>query len=452
MPLKRATSGLLVLALSCAVSAAPASKVKIRGYITERPDAQTLKILSDVVHIGAGTQLAVQNASGKAITLDDLAPGLLIEAEGAWAGKHQFIAEKISVDAAQFDREIKESAYLDREPEDAAPIARGEPARLQADGELLLLDANTRRTWKEEVAPAKESERPRLVGRQVSYHGLRQADGRIAASRVELGVSAPADAYKMPHGIEIVAAKDAQTGIDILEFRRGKKVEGRLKLFPVRAVQEYVSHLGDSLLPPSADVTARAIEFRFFVVEDASINATALPDGTVLVHTGLLGAMENEAQLAFVLSHEISHVLQAHYWREVHETRTQRVLLTLGALAGAYFIGDLGLFLGQLGLEAVVNGYARRIENQADRLGLQNIIALGYDARQATRFAGIMVERYGNRSTSKIWSDHDAMLLRGSFLTVQIQRQYPQEKFKDAIVDTPAFKAMKQVMGPVKIM
>jgi len=450
MPLKRATSGLLVLALSCAVSAAPASKVKIRGYITERPDAQTLKILRDVVRFGAGTQLAVQNASGKAITLDDLAPGLLIEAEGAWAGKHQFIAEKISLDAAQFDRQIKEHAYLEREPEDAEPLVHGEPARLQADGELLVLDVNTRRTWKVEVAPVKENERPRLVGHQVSYQGVRQADGRIAASRVELGVPAPADAYKMPHGIEIVATKDAQTGIDILEFRKGKKVEGRQKLFPVRTVQEYVSHLGDSLLPPSADVTARAIEFRFFVVEDASINASALPDGTVLVHTGLLGAMENEAQLAFVLSHEIAHVLQAHYWRAVHETRAKRVLITLGALAGAYFIGDLGLFLGQLGLEAVVNGYERRIENQADRLGLQNIIERGYDPRQGPRFAEIMVERYGSRSTSKIWSDHDAMLLRGSFLTVQIQRQYPQEKFKDAIVDTPAFKTMKQAMGPVK--
>ncbi len=85
-------------------------------------------------------------------------------------------------------------------------------------------------------------------------------------------------------------------------------------------------------------------------------------------------------------------------------------------------------------------------------MGLQNIIDRGYDARQAPRFAEIIVERYGNRSTSKIWSDHDAMLLRGSFLTVQLQRQYPEEKFKDAIVDMPAFKAMKQAMGPVKIM
>ncbi len=102
----------------------------------------------------------------------------------------------------------------------------------------------------------------RVLGHQVSYHGVRQADGRIAASRVELGVPAPADAYKMPHGIEIVAAKDKQTGIDILEFRKGKKVEGRQKLFPVRAVQEYVSHLGDSLLPPSADVHQQARPLR----------------------------------------------------------------------------------------------------------------------------------------------------------------------------------------------
>ena len=103
------------------------------------------------------------------------------------------------------------------------------------------------------------------------------------------------------------------------------------------------------LLPPSSEVTARSLEFRFYVVEDSSINAAALPDGTVLVNTGLLGAVENESQLAFVLSHEIAHVLQAHHWREAKDTCTARVMLMIGAAASSYFIPDLGLFLGETG-------------------------------------------------------------------------------------------------------
>ena len=126
-------------------------------------------------------------------------------------------------------------------------------------------------------------------------------------------------------------------------------------------------------------------------------------------------------------------------------------MIMSGAVASSYFIRDLGLFLGQLGMEAVVNGYSRHIENQADRLGLQNVIDLGYDPRSAVRFFHIMVEKYG-RSSSAIWSNHDSNLMRGSFLTVQLGLQYPQGRFDHTVVDTEAFKKMKETMGPVKVM
>ena len=224
-----------------------------------------------------------------------------------------------------------------------------------------------------------------------------------------------------------------------------------MKLFDVQDVQDYVKDLGVRLLPPAADVTARALEFRFYVVEDPSINAAALPDGTVLVNTGLLGAVENESELAFVLSHEIAHVLQAHQWREEKDTRKSRVIIIIAGAAGGVFIGNLAEFLAGIAYGAVVNGYSRRIENQADRLGLQNIIDLGYDPRSAVTFFQTMVERYG-RSSSAIWSNHDSNLLRGSFLTVQLARQYPKGQFDHSVVDTDSFKNMKEAMGPVKIM
>ncbi len=63
-----------------------------------------------------------------------------------------------------------------------------------------------------------------------------------------------------------------------------------------------------------------------------------------------------------------------------------------------------------------------------------------------------MISRYGDRSTSALWSNHDSSVLRGSFLTVQLARQYPEEKFSKAVTDTDKFKAMKEAMGPVKVM
>ena len=71
----------------------------------------------------------------------------------------------------------------------------------------------------------------------------------------------------------------------------------------------------------------------------------------------------------------------------------------------------------------------RELENQADRLGLQNIIEHGYDPRVAPGFMKVIIEHYGSRSTSKIWSNHDSRLPRGSFVTVQLQEQYSEKHF-----------------------
>jgi hypothetical protein len=220
--------------------------------------------------------------------------------------------------------------------------------------------------------PAAET--PALAGYHVKYAGTRRKDGKIDAEMVELGPPAPPEAYKIPHDLEVVRGKDAQTAIDVLEFRSGKKVVGRRKLLAERSVQEYVSRLGDSLIPEGAKGTRRPIEFRFFVVEDPEINAASLPDGTLMINTGLLGAIENEAQLAFVLSHEMAHVLQVHYRREVEETRKSRIGLMIAGIAAGAFIGDSGLFMAQVGIASVVNGHQRELEDQADRLALQNVI------------------------------------------------------------------------------
>src|SRR6266566_3115658 len=398
---------LLALCLVLPRTSSAVTKMKLHGYITSRVDDQTVAILDDKLELTSASRIVGQDASGEhTMTMAELAPGMLIEAEGYWLDL-----------ATQTHREWN-----------AAKVAAPNSA-----------------------ASAVGSGDQKLAGYQVRYNGVRRSDGRIAADRIELGAPAPQDAYKMPHDLQVVRGKDPQTGTEVIEFRHGDKVQGRMKLFPVRSVQEYVSQLGDSLLPPGNRGTTRALEFRFFVVEDSSINAASLPDGTLLINTGLLGAVQDEAQLAFVLSHEIAHVLQVHYWREVHETRGQRVGLFIAGLAAGAFIGNLGVFLADLGMVSVVNGHQRELENQADRLGLQNIIEHGYDPREAPKFCKMIIDRYGDRSTSKLWSNHDSSLMRGSFLDVQLMRHYPDGRFDAAKRDTSGFRAMREAMGPVKI-
>jgi len=456
---RQLAAGLLA---ACVVLPPPASavtKMKLRGYITARLDDRTVAILDDKLELTVASRIAGQDAAGEhAMAMTDLGPGMLVEAEGQWLDRHRFFAEKLTVDLRDAERQIRGAAYLQEEPGETGKISAGEVAALKADGYWLDLTKQTRREWDtvkvSTSSGAGTDTRAReqsLAAYQVRYNGIRGSDGRIAAERIELGAPAPADAYKMPHDLQVVRGKDQQTGIDVIEFRHGNKVQGRMKLFPVRSVQEYVTTLGDSLLPPGNRGTTQALEFRFFVVEDASINAASLPDGTLLINTALLGAIQNEAQLAFVLSHEIAHVLQVHYWREVHETRGQRVGLTIAGVVAGAFVGDLGIFLAGMGVASVVNGHQRELENQADRLGLQNVIEHGYDPREAPKFCKLIIERYGDRSTSKLWSNHDSSLMRGSFLTVQLMRQYPEGHFEQAKRDSSAFRAMREAMGPVKI-
>lgn len=445
------------LVICCPLCLRAANKVKLRGYITARVDDRTILILDDKLEMTVATRVFGQDAAGEhPMTAAEIQPGMLVEAEGQWLDKHQFFPEKITIDLRESDKKIRGTAYLQEEPADASKIAKGEAGEIKLDGYWLEVSPATKRDWNAEKAPAPAAKTGNTNGQlaacHIKYTGVRRKDGKVDVDQVDLGPPAPADAYKNPHDLKIVRGKDPQTGIEILEFKQGKKVVGRLKMLAERSVQEYVSHLGDSLLPAGAQGTTRPIEFRFYVVEDPSINAASLPDGTLLINTGLLGAVENEAQLAFVLSHEIAHVLQVHYKREVDETRNARVGLTIAGIAAGAFIGNVGTFLAEVGIASVVNGHQRELENQADRLALQNVIEHGYDPREAANFSRIIINRYGDRTTSQLWSNHDNSVIRGSFLTIQLTRVYSDRDWSHAIRNTPAFQTMKEDLGPVKIM
>lgn len=459
--LRRAVACGLALVLCLAFSpitetAAAVTKLKLRGYITGRADASTLLILDDRIELTPASRVLSKDAAGEhPSNPEELSPGMLVEAEGQWLDKHRFFAEKLMVELREDDKKIHGSAYLQEEPMDSARIAAGESSELKLDGYWLDLDNATKRAWNpakagESLATKTSGQNAALAGYHVRYSGTRRKDGRIEAEELELGPPAPPDDYKMPHHLEVLRAQDPQTGIDVLEFRQGNKIHGRMKLLAERSVQEYVSHLGDSLIPEGANGARQPIEFRFFVVEDPEINAASLPDGTLLINTGLLGVLENEAQLAFVLSHEMAHVLQVHYRREIEETRGSRIGLTIAGVAAGVFIGNAGVFMAQIGIASVVNGHQRDLENQADRLGLQNVIEHGYDPREAPNLSRIIINRYGDRSTSKLWSNHESSVIRGSFLTVQLMREYPESHWDQAKKNTAAFQTMKDDLGPVK--
>ena len=150
-------------------------------------------------------------------------------------------------------------------------------------------------------------------------------------------------------------------------------------------ITEYVNEIGYRI---AAQANADgAHEFSFFVINDPSINAFALPGGFIGVHTGLLQATRNEDELAGVLAHEVAHVTQRHIARAIHAGRRQSILSTAimlgailaGAAGGGSEVIEGGIATAQgLAAQSQIN-FTRSNEHEADRIGISALAAAGFD-------------------------------------------------------------------------
>jgi len=123
--------------------------------------------------------------------------------------------------------------------------------------------------------------------------------------------------------------------------------------------------------------------YRFHVVDDATINAFALPGGYIYIYRGLLTHMNSEAELAAVLGHEIGHVTARHAVQRYTQAQGYR----LGAMVASIFL-PIPQAVGQLSdllATAVIQGYGRKDELQADELSIKYIPRAGYDVHATTR-------------------------------------------------------------------
>ena len=154
-------------------------------------------------------------------------------------------------------------------------------------------------------------------------------------------------------------------------------------------VIDYLNRLGNKLAAASPD---KQQKFNFFVVQDNSINAFAMPGGIVGVHTGLILATNSESELASVLSHEIGHVTQRHMARMLAKQKTDTfkhiasiALALLVARANPELANGALATASAAGVQRQLD-YTREHEREADRVGLSILDSAGFDARAMTAF------------------------------------------------------------------
>ncbi|HQR37989.1 MAG TPA: M48 family metallopeptidase [Blastocatellia bacterium] len=152
-------------------------------------------------------------------------------------------------------------------------------------------------------------------------------------------------------------------------------------------INAYLQNLGDRLVRSSRRPD---IQYRFYAIEDNSVNAFAIPGGYVYVHTGLLNMVQSEDELAGAMAHEIGHVVARHGLRNIK--KAQRVAMITGIIGIGTEIATNGSGAGRAAQQAatllgagILTRNSRDFEREADYLGLYDMTAAGYDPTAMVR-------------------------------------------------------------------
>lgn len=160
-------------------------------------------------------------------------------------------------------------------------------------------------------------------------------------------------------------------------------------------LSKYVNKIGQEVLARSDLQSPEALDeykntrFTFRVLNSPVVNAFALPGGYIYVTRGLLAYLENEAQLAVILGHEISHVAARHSSQKAFQESVGQIALIGGAIVGEQVLGISGqdiLNIGGTAAKLLFLRYSRDDEREADRLGVEYAAKAGYKTSEASRF------------------------------------------------------------------
>ena len=188
--------------------------------------------------------------------------------------------------------------------------------------------------------------------------------------------------------------------------RAATDAEKQLPLCNAPKVDAYLTQLGTRL---AQKLTTGGVQypFEFHCVNDKAINAFALPGGYVFINRGAIEASDNEAQLAAVMAHELSHVALRHGTNQATKVMLAETGLGIfGAVFGDTTGGALLATLGNFTAGGVLLRYSRTAESQADVMGTQVLYDTGYDPRAMAQFFEKLEAETKGKNPPEFFSDH----------------------------------------------
>lgn len=184
-------------------------------------------------------------------------------------------------------------------------------------------------------------------------------------------------------------------------------------------------------LAPAGYREAGGPSLRVVVLRDPRLNAAAMAHGVVLVNTSILARTDNEAQLASVLGHEITHITNRHQVREYRDLQNRQTAINVAAFLGTLALAAAAVDQSQRGhpetaqaivsvggpllaqglklsYTAMVSGYSRDMEREADENGQILMAKAGYDPREMGKFFRILLSESPDRGALEtfFWGNH----------------------------------------------
>lgn len=154
------------------------------------------------------------------------------------------------------------------------------------------------------------------------------------------------------------------------------EVRKQYKVYDNPALQAYVDRIGQEL---AARSHRPSLHYHFTVLDSPEINAFALPGGYVYITRGILAYLNSEAEMAAVLGHEIGHVTARHGVRQQSAAQAANIGISIASIFVPQLNSQLGHDLSNLFGGALLSGYGREHELEADRLGAQYLARTSYD-------------------------------------------------------------------------
>lgn len=190
-----------------------------------------------------------------------------------------------------------------------------------------------------------------------------------------------------------------------LGLTESEKIRQSSKMSQDKALVARVKRIGARI---AAVAKTDQFKWEFFVIEEDTLNAFALPGGHVYFYTGILKLMENDDQIATVMGHEIAHVLARHG----AERMSLQMINNVGAqvLATAVDVpaeqqGMYGALYGAASNVGVMLPFSREHESEADHIGVRLMYDAGYNPNEAVKFWKKMSQA-GKSSTLELLSTH----------------------------------------------